>query len=420
MEPTMTGADTTDEPFAGEPSRRKITTLDMLSPSQIAAIRSIPPIDEMELPSDTATRPVSYFLSEDVFAAEMANVFRRVPLPIVPSALLAEHGTTVAHDHYGLPLLISRDNDGAVRVFLNACKHKGAKLLEDHLLHRTPRLTCPYHSWTYGLNGALIGIAQPECFTGIVKADYGLTELPSREFGGLIWAVLNREREPDFSDLVPAFADDLEHLGIPYAHLYGRKSFEVRANWKLVLEPFQENYHVRRLHKNSIGLMFKDTTSVIDKLGPHQRKLKPRGEFTREMLNVPGVNIHKAVNHVYQIFPNGVLITSPYYVSLMTVIPVAIDHTIVEYFMLVPEAPTTVKAKEVMTRSFELVLKVFGTEDFRAAEISHAGLKSGALEHVVYGGMEMTIPRYYDQLDRYVASGAVANEGTSVDLRAVT
>ena len=392
------------------PSDRKVTTLDMLSASQIAAIRSIPPLDEMVLSSETSVRPVSYFLSDEVFASEQRNIFRSVPVPIGPSALLTTPGSAIAHDHYGLPLLITRDRAGSVRAFLNACKHKGSKILEDTEVHRTPRLVCPYHSWTYGFDGKLVGIAVPQCFTGIDKKEYGLAELPCREFGGLIWVVLNREREPDFSDLVPAFGEDLEHLGIPSAHLYGRKSFEVKANWKLVLEPFMENYHVRRLHQNSIGSMFKDTSSIIDKFGPHQRKLKPRGDYTADMLNVAGANIHKAVNHVYQIFPNAVLITSPYYISLMTVIPKAIDRTKVEYFMLTPEAPTSAKAEDVMKRSYELVLKVFGTEDFHAAEISHAGLLSGALDHVVYGGMENTIPRYYDQLEEYVARAARRTE----------
>ena len=384
--------------------KRKITTLDMLSESQRAAIRAIPPIDEMRLPSDTATRPVSYFLSEDVFATEKRRVFGRVPLPVAPSARLPEPGTSFASDHYGLPLLFTRDRQGEVRAFLNACKHKGAKLIENEALHREPRLVCPYHSWTYMLDGRLAGIARPECFSGIDKADYALTPIPVREFGGLVWAVLDRAAEPDFADLVAEFGADLDALGLPQAHLYGHQSFDVKANWKLVLEPFQENYHVRRLHSQSIGELFEDTTSIIDKFGPHQRKLKPRGGFRVEQLDEPGANIHKAVNHVYQIFPNGVLITSPYYISFMVVIPVAVDRSIVDYFMLVPEAPATPKAEEVMARSYALVLKVFGTEDFRAAEISNAGLRSGALDHVVYGGMENTIPRYYEQLDRY-ASG---------------
>lgn len=391
---------------AGAPAAaRKITTLAMLSESQIAAIRSIQPLDEMVLPTDTATRPASYFLDQSVFEREQKAIFRRSPVPICPSALLPNTGAAVAHDHYGVPLIVSRDREGQARVFLNACKHKGAKLLEDDAVHQTSRLICPYHSWTYGLNGSLIGIAVPQCFSGIDKKDYGLTELASREFGGLIWAILDRHCEPDFSNLHPGFGEDMDHLGIPTAHLYGRQSFDVRANWKLVLEPFMENYHVRRLHQNSIGSMFKDTAAVVDKFGPHQRKLKPRGDYTADMLDVEGANIHKAVNHVYQIFPNGVLITSPYYISLMTVMPRAVDRTTVEYFMLVPEAPMTPKAEDVMRRSYDLVLKVFGTEDYRAAEISHAGLASGALDHVVYGGMEITIPQYYDQLDSYVARG---------------
>jgi len=72
--------------------------------------------------------------------------------------------------------------------------------------------------------------------------------------------------------------------------------------------------------------------------------------------------------------------------------------------MLTLEAPQSEKAEEVAARSFELILKVFGEEDFRAAEISQEGLESKALSHMTYGGMENTIPMYYEQLDFLVGS----------------
>jgi hypothetical protein len=117
------------------------------------------------------------------------------------------------------------------------------------------------------------------------------------------------------------------------------------------------------------------------------------------MLDAPGENIHKIVTHAYQIFPNAILITSPYYISFMVIMPASPTRTTVDYYMLVDEAPRTDKAHEVFSRSFDLIQKVFGGEDFRAAEISQAGLNSGALDVVTYGGMESTIPMYYEELE---------------------
>ena len=391
------------EPGGSTPPRH-IAALETLSASQIAAIRAIPPLSSFELPVMTCRRPVSMFVSPERYELERERVFRRQPVPITVSALLPDPGSVLTHNGYGLPLLLVRGKDGEVRCFLNACQHKGAKIVEDCAPHKLARLTCPYHSWTYGLDGRLIAIAREDVFEQLDKRTLGLAALPTREFGGLIWAILDRDAEPDFSTLEPALGEDLERLLIPKAHVYGRRTFEVKANWKLIMEPFQENYHVRRLHANSIGNMFVDGPGIVTPFGRHQRKIYGKGNFDPTRLDDPGQDIHKIVTHIYQLFPNGILITSPYYTSLMILMPRSHRETMVEYFMLTPGPAASSKVEEVYDRSYKLIQQVFGGEDFRAAEISQEGLESGALREVIYGGMEITIPAYYDRLDASMAN----------------
>ena len=388
-------------------SARKVTTIDSLSESQAAAIRAIPPISTVKLPVMAKRRPVSMFVSRERFELERERVFRRQPVPITVSALLPGPGSVLTHNGYGLPLLLVRGKDGELRCFLNACQHKGAKVVEDCTPHKLARLTCPYHSWTYALDGRLIAIAREDVFEGLDKRTLGLAPLPVREFGGLVWAILDRDAEPDFSVLDPALGVDLERLKIPEAHVYGRRTFDVKANWKLIMEPFQENYHVRRLHASSIGSMFVDGAGVVTPFGRHQRKVYGKGDFDPNLLLDPKQDIHKIVTHIYQLFPNGILITSPYYTSLMILMPQSEDRTSVEYFMLTPSAAQTEKVEDLYARSYTLIQQVFGNEDFRAAEISQEGLSSGALKEVIYGGMEITIPAYYDRLDASMADQLV-------------
>jgi len=378
---------------------RRVATLDSLSASQIAAIRAIPPYGDTPPPVTIATRPASIFSSPERFELERTRVFRRLAVPVTLSAMLPEPGTALAHDGYGVPILLTRAKDGVVRAFLNACRHKGAKLVEDCETRKLGLLTCPYHAWTYNLHGQCRGIARQDAFGDIDKSLYGLAALACRESGGLIWVSLNRAAAPDFSALSPDLDADLVALRIPQAHVYGRRTFEVKANWKLVMEPFLESYHVPRLHASSVGPLFGDVTRIVDRLGPHQRKVAGKVQYHPDMLDAPGENIHKIVTHAYQIFPNAILITSPYYISFMVIMPVTASQTTVEYTMLLAEAPQTEKARDVAARSFDLIQKVFGGEDFRAAEISQIGLDSGALDVVTYGGMESTIPMYYDELE---------------------
>lgn len=385
-----------------EGSGRKIPTLDSLSAGQIAAIRSIPPHDKAGIVRQLATRPVSMFLERDYFEREQQAVFRRFPVPVIPSNMIAEPGRVIAHDGYGLPLILTRDRDGKVHAFVNACRHKGSKVVEKCESFKANVLSCPYHAWSYALDGRLVGLPREEMFPGIEKKDHGLIELPSREAGGLIWVHLDCNATEDFSHIADALVEDLDALGVPSSFTYGHKSFDLNANWKLVLEPFLEGYHVQRLHAQSIGQLFADVPNRIDRLGPHTRQISGKANFEPAMLDVPGENIHKTVTHAYQVFPNTVVVTSPYYISLMIIMPRAENRSVVDYYMLVPSAPDNPTAEDLYARSYELILKVFGTEDFRAAEISQEGLSTGVIDKMIYGGLETSIPEFYKTLEGYL------------------
>ena len=160
-----------------------------------------------------------------------------------------------------------------------------------------------------------------------------------------------------------------------------------------------EGYHVQRLHRNSIGQLFADVPNVTDVLGLSIRQISGKVNFTPAALDDEDENIHKTVTHAYQVFPNCVVVTSPYYISVMLLMPRGPGRTTVEYFMLTPEAPSSEKAEALYSKSYELILIVFGGEDFWAAEMSQAGLASGALDKVVYSGLEETILTYYDLLE---------------------
>ncbi len=380
-------------------SERRITTLGSLNSNLQAAIRRIPAERDAHTDPIAATRPNAIFTSQDHFDLEQAKIFRRYPVPVTLSALLAEPGSAIANDGYGVPLLITRARDGVIRAFVNACQHKGAKIVEDCEVHKQGRLSCPYHAWTYALDGKLVGVARADMFKDLDKTQRGLKELPAREWGGLVYVQLDGG-EPDWSNLSDQIAEDFESLGIPTAHVYGRKTFELKANWKVVLEPFLEGYHVQRLHAASIGDLFVDAPNIVDLFGPNVRQLSGRVGYEPSMLDEdPAGNIHKLITHAYTAFPNCVVVTSQYYISVMLLKPRGVDQTTVEYFMLTPGPAETPKAREVFERSYELIVKVFGGEDFRAAEISQAGLAAGVPQETVYCGLEENIVRYYDRLE---------------------
>jgi phenylpropionate dioxygenase-like ring-hydroxylating dioxygenase large terminal subunit len=385
-------------------AERRNPTIDTLSPALIAAIRAIPPHDantKITVKVD-ARRPASIFTDPARYDLEQKKLFKRVPVAVSLSAMLPEPGSVLAHDGYGIPILLTRDRQGQARAFLNVCRHKGAKLVENCEPHKLGRITCPYHAWTYANDGRLLAVPREEGFPSVKKADYGLVSLHCKEAGGLIWVILDRHADPDFSNITPGLAEDLDSLGIGTGYVYGRRSFKLAANWKLVFEPFLEGYHVVRLHSQTVGPFFKDVPVTTRRLGPHISQVSGRANFTPEMLDIPGENIHKTVTITFQILPNTVVITSPYYLSVMIIQPNAVNRSTVDYYMLTRGAPDNPKAEDLYAKSFDMIQKVFGTEDFRAAEISQAGLESGAIDELVYGDLEKAIPEFYESVEGYL------------------
>lgn len=346
----------------------------------------------------------SNYLDTGVFERERETIFARLPVPVALSAELPAGGSYRAATLAGVSVLLTRTRDGAVKAFLNACSHRGTRLLAGDEGGCGLKLTCPYHAWTYNLEGALIGVPRAELFVDFDKTQYGLKALPCREVGGLVWVSLDRDADLSDVGIGAEFIGDLNAIGLGGMRVFRTQDFDLKANWKLVTDAFLEGYHVTRLHSKTLARFFVDAPQKIQRVGRHLRQTSgSRKGFNASDVSPAWPELRKAVVYAYIGFPSAVIVTSPTYVSVVLQTPVSHDRTQVRYAMLVEREGEGSGAGSDMDRlherSYKLMAEAFGNEDFRAAELSQEGLKTGALQRLTLGGMEQGVRCFHDVVD---------------------
>jgi hypothetical protein len=141
-----------------------------------------------------------------------------------------------------------------------------------------------------------------------------------------------------------------------------------------------------------------------DTIGPHARSAVGRAAELADINMGDWPQLRSAVTYTYQLFPATVIVVSPDYINLMVIMPQTVDRTLVEDFMLIPEAPKTEKAQHHWQRSWDLLDGgVFGAEDFRAVALGQQGLCAGAISELTLGTLETGITRFHETIAQRIA-----------------
>lgn len=325
---------------------------------------------------DAVTIPAEQYTSPQWCEREQKLMFDQLPAVIGHAAEVRDPGDCFARDG----VLVVRGADGVLRGFRNACRHRGTRLVADDAPCRRKAFVCRYHGWTYDLGGDLIHVPHEHTFGGLELASRGLAPIPVSERHGLVWLA----RQP-VDEFLRDLGDDLDALGVADCVVHRRGTGVRSCNWKMIVDAFNESYHIRHLHRDSIYRFFIDATAEFELVGPHIRSAAARRSFVERD---PQSNLRDHVTFTYFVFPNTFIVFSPDYASLIRFVPQAADKTWYEHTMLIPNGPDDPEISAHWDQSWDLLHHgVFTGEDFYIAEEMQRGLEAGTSE-LVFGELE--------------------------------
>lgn len=341
--------------------------------------------------------PASRYLDPEWFARERQHLFGERPLCLGHASEVAEPGSVMRFDATGIPLLIVRDAQGQLHGLVNVCRHRGMRLVEERTCSARRTLSCPYHGWTYELDGRLRSIPLAEAFEGVDRSNFDLLKFPVAERGGLIWGIPKAGASFDADAWLGPLVDDLTWFGIPDSVLFRRFESERACNWKLVIEAFIEVYHIRVLHRDSIYPFFHDAQSNWHVYNGHERMIVARrGSESAPAWSDDPREVRDRFTYSHLLFPNMIVVVHPDYVSCLSLWPLAPDRTRWSHAMLIPRAKSSPDWTPHWEKTMGLLEKtVFQKEDLYAAEGIQEGLSSGANEVVTFGKLEFLLGEFH-------------------------
>ncbi|MAT84581.1 MAG: hypothetical protein CMD39_09855 [Gammaproteobacteria bacterium] len=353
----------------------------------------------------SATNAASAYTDPARFELERKLLFRPGPLFFGLSAGLSEPGAYRAMRADGLPLVVVRQADGSLKAFVNACRHRGAPLVEPHSSGQGLKaFHCPYHAWTYEPSGELRARPLSAGAFDDVASPCNLLRRPVAERYGLVFVRPHGDEPIDVDEVLGGAEDDLGAFGLDgYTHVESRTR-EWHFNWKLFFDTFSESYHIRTLHRNSLAPNFNSDCVIFEPFGRNLLSVGLRANVRDEFAK-PETDWSLLPYGTIQYFlvPNGLVVHQLDHVETWIVEPLAVNRTRTTTSVYAPEPPATDKARNYFVKNLDMLLNVTGEEDFALMQQIQQSLDAGALTELVYGANEPPLIHFHDQINRVIA-----------------
>lgn len=370
-----------------------------------------------------ATLGGEFYTSDAVFAAERTRIFETSWICAARAADLPAPGQFKKVQIGRESVLVVRGRDGALRAFLNVCRHRGAQLCTEPEGQVRRTLRCPYHAWTYALDGKLVAAPNLAALTddsgvAIDRYRYGLVPVALREWLGYAWVCL-ADVPPSFEQTVVGEvtlrlgdAGAIDRYGVESLQLGHRIVYDVAANWKLIVENFMECYHCASIHPELVDVLPEFARGMAA-----QSYVGHGAEFGSDVTGftvdgsagfgtLPGLSDDQDRRYfAITVRPSVFVNLVPDHIIFHRMYPLAADRTVVECDWLY--APDIVAAGHDVSRSVELFHRV-NQQDFEACERTQPAMSSRAYRH---GGVLVPAEHHLAEFHQWVVSRLGMSDG---------
>jgi Rieske 2Fe-2S family protein len=347
------------------------------------------------------TLPQSYFISPEVYAKEQERIFSTQWLCAGHQSQLSAPGDYFLQDVAGESLILLRDHKGETRGFFNICRHRGTRLCQESRGHLRETIQCPYHAWTYALDGRLVGAPHMDKVEGFAKAEHSLHSLRLALWEGFIFVNLAAEPAPlesVFAPLTGKFAS----WRLPELRSARRIEYDVRANWKLIFQNYSECYHCPLVHPALAKLTPYDAAENDLCEGPFLGGFMPIAPghsltMSGEACALPVAGRHGPEDSrvfYYSIFPNMLLSLHPDYVMVHQIRPKSPERVLIlcDWFF----HPQAFDRPDFHPNDAVEFWDMTNRQDWHVCELSQQGIGSRAYQPGPYSPRE-SIPLAWDR-----------------------
>ncbi len=351
---------------------------------------------EQQYPLAPSVLDANVYTDPDRYRQELEQVLFHVWFPVFPSTDVPEPRDYIVWDQLEQSIVITRLDDGSLSAWHNVCQHRGARLVDGSGRCATGRFTCPWHGFVYDLKGSVGLVPLRESFDPAELDGLRAPAVRVVEWSGWIWLTLSADT-PDLRAYLGAIGDELAGYGLDRFDTQFRASIRLTANWKIVVDAFNETWHVPFTHKETLSglVLWRDASLKI--VSPHSWMTLPIRGFTDKVSSSDHRQTHLC--H-YLAFPNTIFSCFPNHLQMWTAWPISPNETIINAYQVAgptPEGMTDEKWKRHNERDWKHFLDVL-EEDSGVINGFATVARSKGFRRNIFNTAESRLTAFHDEI----------------------